>query len=88
LRRTERPEGIAVAAQTWIRVGRQVSYKESATVYRSAIITAVAANGYTVTLTVFTDANADGVTRVQNVDARPTAGKLFKQGIGTGSQSV
>lgn len=77
-----------MASQTWIRLGREVSYKESATVFRTARITAIAANGYSVDLTVYTNANANGVTRVQNVDARPSAGLVFKSGPGTGSSSV
>lgn len=52
-----------------IRVGRKVLYSESATVRRAAIITAISGTGTTtlLTLTVFTDANANGVARVQNV---------------------
>jgi hypothetical protein len=76
-----------MASQLSIRVGREVSYKESATVYRTAKILTINADG-TVDLCVFTNANANGVARVQNVDPKPSAGKIFKSGIGTGSSSV
>lgn len=52
-----------------IRVGRKVLYSESATVRRAAFITAFSGSGAAtlLTLTVLTDANANGVVRVQNV---------------------
>jgi hypothetical protein len=72
--------------QATIRVGREVLYKDGSTL-RPAKITAIGASGL-VDLTVFTNANADGVTRVQGVDPRPTAGLVFPTGPGTGSSNV
>ena len=74
-------------AQNTIRVGRQVQYNDGG-VYRPAIITAIGADGYSVDLTVFTNANADGVTRVQAVDSRLTANLIAVSGPATGSSNV